>query len=137
MNAHKGWKHRAHRGETVAAPSRPGEGERITLVGETVGDTATVAARLKGGGTFRSGVATGDAPDVEAAFPERFNETDRMGSRPSPRVADKMGVLTPVLKPVEAGEPRLAVLPGMTGKLDLRSGTGAAAIPSQIMSSMG
>jgi hypothetical protein len=48
-----------------------------------------------------------------------------------------MGVLTPVLNPVEAGEPRLAVLPGMTGKLDLRSGTGAAAMPSQIMSSMG
>lgn len=110
---------------------RSGGGDLIKLVGETEGDPATVVARLSGGGTVRSGVADGDTPaDV---LVDRFREADRSGSRPRPRVADTMGVLTPV----DAGEPRLAVLPGMTGKLPLRSGRGAAAMPSQIISSMG
>jgi hypothetical protein len=116
----------------VSRPDRSGDGERKALVGDVVGETATVVARFKGGGTVRSGVSVGDTAAASVSF-ALFREADRVASRPKPKVALRVGVL----KPVEAGEPRLPVLPGTMGKAALVSDTGPAAIPSQSISSIG
>ena len=129
--AHMGSKHLDHLGE-MSRPDRSGDGDRNTLVGDVVGETATVAARFKGGGTVRSGVSVGETAEDKVSF-ALLSEADREASKPSPRAALRAGVL----KPEEAGEPRLPVLPGMMGKAAFVSPAGLAAIPSQSISSMG
>jgi hypothetical protein len=129
--AHMGSKHLDHLGER-SCRDLSGDGDLRTLVGDVVGDTATVAARFRGGGTDRSGVKAGDASE-EVASLALLREAEREGSKPSPSEALKAGVLSPD----EAGEPRRPVLPGTIGNAAFTSAIGVAAIPSQSISSIG
>lgn len=129
--AHTGSKHLDHLGERSCL-DLSGDGDRKALVGEVAGDPATVVARLNGGGTERSGVSEGDATAEDSSF-ALLREAEREGSNPSPRLALRAGVL----RPDDAGEPRLPVLPGTIGNAAFISAIGVAAIPSQSISSIG
>ena len=126
-----GSKHLDHLGER-SCRDLSGEGDRKALVGDVVGEPITVAARLNGGGTVRSGVSDGDATADDSSL-ALFRDVDREASSIRPSDALRAGVLIPD----DAGEPRLPVLPGTMGNAALISVIGVAAIPSHSMSSMG
>lgn len=133
--AQSGMKHRVQRC-TGKRSGLGGDAGRIVAVVDAVGDVAaTVAARFRGGGVGLLGVTTGEA-SLES---ERWllllrpSEDDRYCSKPRPRVELTPGELTTGA----AGDPRRRVLPGIIGRLGVRSGVGAAAIPSHTKSSMG
>lgn len=126
-----GSKHLDHLGDRSCL-DLSGDGDRRALVGEVAGDPATVAARLKGGGTDRSGVSDGDATAEDTSL-ALLREAEREASSPSPSDALRAGVLSPD----DAGEPRRPVLPGTIGNAALTSAIGVAAIPSQSISSIG
>ena len=107
--AHIGSKHLDHLGER-SCRDRSGDGDRRALVGDVVGDTATVAARFKGGGTERSGVSAGEAIEEDESL-ALLSEAERKGSKLSPSDALRAGVLIPD----DAVEPRRPVLHGTIG----------------------